>query len=96
LPTDLPDELPLLCAEPMEIACELRLFCVDDDVVTGSGYWREDAPWQVPSADPGLEARVRALIEQIWTGSGDALPRPCAIDVALVDDELVVLEGNGA
>lgn len=96
LPSDVPDALSLLSAEPIPIDCELRLFCLDGRVLAGSGYWRHGAPWLIPLASTGLEHRARALIDRVWPISDGHLPNACVIDVASVEGELVILEGNGA
>ena len=96
LPSDVPDTLSLLAAEPVPIDCELRLFCLDGRVLAGSGYWKDNAPWQIPLPETGLEHRARALVDRVWPISDGQLPSACVIDVAIVDGELVIIEGNGA
>ena len=90
-PPDAPGETPVLVADPVVMDRELRLFCLDGEVLTGSGYWRDGREWQVPLEDTGIDPRK--LVEEVWN---DRLPSAVVIDVATVGDELVVVEANGA
>jgi hypothetical protein len=96
LPADASDALRLFRADPVRMDRELRLFCVDGQVVAGSGYWKDGAAWQIPLSQSGLEDAARALIDRVWGISQARLPRACVIDVTDIAGELVVLEGNGA
>jgi hypothetical protein len=89
--------LAVQTSEPVDMQCELRLWCAHGEVVTGSGYWRDGAPWQPRLEDSGLEREAVEIAGAACEQARKRLPDYVVLDVArLRDGPVVVVEANGA
>ena len=82
---------PIIIAPPRKIQAEWRWFIVGGKVVDGSMYRRNGELYK-QHVDPVTDAK---MIEEAQAVADKWLPHPCCVmDLALVDDELVLLEYN--
>lgn len=78
----------VVIAEPKNIQAEWRWFVVGGKVVSGSMYRREGQMFQKRENDEATIREAQGLAD-VW------LPDPCCVmDLALVDDEVKVIEFN--
>ncbi len=80
--------LPIVIAEPANIQAEWRWFVVGGEVVSGSMYRAHGQLRKMRVVEP-------ELIKEAQEFANGWLPAPCVVmDLALVDDELKVIEFN--
>ena len=84
-------DTPIIISTPRKIQAEWRWFIVGSKIVDGSMY-RRDGQLFKQHVDPINDA---ALIAEAQAVADKWLPHPCCVmDLALVDDELMLLEFN--
>lgn len=82
------EDLMIILAAPKKIQAEWRWFIVDGKIVDGSMYRAHGQMRQSHEKDPMLVREAQQFAD-IW------LPSPCCVmDLALVDDEMKVIEFN--
>ena len=97
---EMPEDDPVLVAEPVEWVAEFRFFIRDRRVRTWSPYWlngalaRKDEEWVV---NPDLMATTRGLVDRLLADPRVDIPAALVLDAGVIRDVgPAVVEANAA